>query len=180
MMDSSYASSVLRISLDESTEKLEVVASMTVNDTNTSRVEAVRPDRSPIFPDPSRGRKYMMEFTANRSLVGVAGAEDHIDTQREISRMQLVWNGKSNYRKVRRCLVKDDCLRHNRLITMFLSFRCSRSSTWNRTAMALAICTRIACNVCQIHCVAGANLAITAYRESDQMPQVPVNRRSVT
>lgn len=101
MMDSSYASSILRISLDESTERLEVVASMTVNDTNTSRVEAVRPDKTPIFPDPSRGRKYMMEFTANRSLVGMTGSDDHhIDTQREISRMQLVWNGKSNYRKV--------------------------------------------------------------------------------
>ncbi len=100
-MDSSYASSILRISLDESTERLEVVASMTVNDTNTSRVEAVRPDKTPIFPDPSRGRKYMMEFTANRSLVGMTGSDDHhIDTQREISRMQLVWNGKSNYRKV--------------------------------------------------------------------------------
>ena len=100
MMDSSYASSVLRISLDESAERLEVVASMTVNDTNTSRVEAVRPDKTPIFPDPSRGRKYMMEFTANRSLVDMTGSDDHADTQREISRMQLVWNGKSNYRKV--------------------------------------------------------------------------------
>ena len=105
-MDSSYASSILRISLDESTELLEVVASMIVNDTNTSRVEAVRPDKSPIFPDPSRGRKYMMEFTANRSLVGMTGSDEHVDTQREISRMQLVWNGKSNYRKVNR-----DCRR---------------------------------------------------------------------
>ena len=102
MMDSSYASSVLRISLDDTMEKLETVASMTVNDTNTSRVEAIRPDKTPIFPDPSRGRKYMMEFTANRSLAGMTGSGDHIDTQREISRMQLVWNGKSNYRKVRK------------------------------------------------------------------------------
>ena len=101
MMDSSYASSVLRISLDETSERLEVVASMSVNDTNTSRVEAIRSDKSPIFPDPSRGRKYMMEFTANRSLTGgMTGSSDHVDTQREISRMQLVWNGKSNYRKV--------------------------------------------------------------------------------
>lgn len=100
MMDSSYASSVLRISLDETAERLETVASMTVNDSNTSRVEAVRPDKTPIFPDPSRGRKYMMEFTATRSLAGMSGSGEHIDTQREISRMQLVWNGKSNYRKV--------------------------------------------------------------------------------
>ena len=111
MMDSSYASSTLRISLDDTSERLETVAAMTVNDTNTSRVEAVRPDRTPIFPDPSRGHRYMMDFTANRSLAGngpmgsgTAGgsgsSSDPLDTQREISRMQLVWNGKSNYRKV--------------------------------------------------------------------------------
>ena len=97
MMDSSYASSVLRISLDDTAERLETVAAVNVNDTNTSRVEAARPDRTPIFPDPSRGHRYMMEFTANRSL---AGSADHLDAQREISRMQLVWNGKSNYRKM--------------------------------------------------------------------------------
>lgn len=113
MMDSSYASSVLKISLDDTAERLETVAEMTVNDTNTSRVEAVRPDRTPIFPDPSRGHRYMMEFTANRSLTGngpiinsggspgsSGSSTDPLDTQREISRMQLVWNGKSNYRKV--------------------------------------------------------------------------------
>lgn len=116
MMDSSYASSILRISLDESTERLEIVASMTVNDTNTSRVEAVRPDKTPIFPDPSRGRKYMMEFTANRSLVGMTGSDDHhIDTQREISRMQLVWNGKSNYRKVNKDFQRIRLRAHHKL-----------------------------------------------------------------
>ena len=96
-MDSSYASSILRISTDDTAEHLETVAAVNVNDTNTSRVEAIRPDRTPIFPDPTRGHRYMMEFTANRSL---AGSPDHLDSQREISRMQLVWNGKSNYRKV--------------------------------------------------------------------------------
>lgn len=175
MMDSSYASSVLRISLDESAERLEVVASMTVNDTNTSRVEAIRPDKTPIFPDPSRGRKYMMEFTANRSLVGVAGADDHIDTQREISRMQLVWNGKSNYRKVRR----PHLAKISSLIIMVLSFRCLPSSTWNLTAMAPVICTPIACSVYQIHCAAGVSLAVTAYQESDPTQQNPMNRRNV-
>ena len=120
MMDSSYASSVLRISLDESSERLEVVASMTVNDTNTSRVEAVRPDKTPIFPDPSRGRKYMMEFTANRSLVGMSGFDDHIDTQREISRMQLVWNGKSNYRKVNKHFSRIMFRAHDLLTIIFI------------------------------------------------------------
>ena len=119
-MDSSYASSVLKISLDDTAERLETVAAMTVNDTNTSRVEAIRPDRTPIFPDPSRGQRYMMEFTANRSLAGNgppvissggaatsgSSASDPLDTQREISRMQLVWNGKSNYRKVNLILSK--------------------------------------------------------------------------
>lgn len=95
-MDSSYASSILRISTDDTAEHLETVAAVNVNDTNTSRVEAIRPDRTPIFPDPTRGHRYMMEFTANRSL---SGSPDHLDAQREISRMQLVWNGKSNYRK---------------------------------------------------------------------------------
>lgn len=100
MMDSSYASSTLRISLDDTVERLETVASISLNDSNMSRIEAARPDKTPVFPDPTRGRKYMMEFTANRSLAGVSGIADHLDNQREISRMQLVWSGKSNYRKV--------------------------------------------------------------------------------
>ena len=96
MMDASLASATLRISSDDTWQNMETVANLNANDTNTSRVEAVRTDKLPIFPDPSRGNRYLMDFVANRSLF----VSDHIDTQREISRMQLVWNGKSNYRKV--------------------------------------------------------------------------------
>jgi len=96
MMDASLASATLRISSDDTWQNMETVANLNANDTNTSRVEAVRTDKLPIFPDPSRGNRYLMDFMANRSLF----VSDHIDTQREISRMQLVWNGKSNYRKV--------------------------------------------------------------------------------
>ena len=95
-MAASLASATLRISSDDSWVHMETVASLNANDTNTSRVEAVRKDKLAIFPDPTRGNRYLMDFMANRSL----GAGDLIDTQREISRMQLVWNGKSNYRKV--------------------------------------------------------------------------------
>ena len=96
MMDASYASAVLRISSDDSSSNLEQVAVLTFNDTNTSRVEAMRADKTPIFPDPSRGNRYLMDFIANRSLT----PSDQPDSQREISRMQLVWNGKTNYKKV--------------------------------------------------------------------------------
>ena len=96
MMDASLASATLRISGDETWEKMETVANLNANDTSTSRVEATRSERQPIFGDPSRGHRYLMDFTANRSLA----LSDHLDNQREISRMQLVWNGKSNYRKV--------------------------------------------------------------------------------
>lgn len=96
MMDASLASATLRISADDTWQNMETVANLNANDTNTSRVEAARTDKLPIFADPSRGNRYLMDFMANRSLF----VSDHMDTQREISRMQLVWNGKSNYRKV--------------------------------------------------------------------------------
>ncbi len=105
-MDASYAAATLWISTDDTVANLEVVATLTVNDTNTSRVEAVRGGSSsikngphaPIFPDPTRGNRYLMDFVANRTLSG--SNTDDSDSSREISRMQLVWNGKSNYRKV--------------------------------------------------------------------------------
>ena len=102
MMDASYAAATLRISTDDTMANLEVVATLTVNDTNTSRVEAVRASSSgrgsSIFPDPTRGHRYLMDFVANRSLGGTGN--DHSDSHREMSRMQLVWSGKSIYRKV--------------------------------------------------------------------------------
>ncbi|CAM1295013.1 MEGF8 (predicted) [Pycnogonum litorale] len=92
-MGSSEASSTLKMSINESSDFAELVANHSAS-THYRRTPAHRPnDKTSIFPNPSVGHKYFIDFEARQSIV--KSMKYGINAS-----MQLEWNGFKLYRDV--------------------------------------------------------------------------------
>uniref|UniRef100_T1JFI7 Multiple epidermal growth factor-like domains protein 8 n=1 Tax=Strigamia maritima TaxID=126957 RepID=T1JFI7_STRMM len=82
---------VLRMSLNESEQFLEVVANHT-SGSKLQRTESHRPGDKSLFSNPSRGHKYLIDFDVRLPISAEISYNDQ-------ATVQLVWNGFPNYRK---------------------------------------------------------------------------------